>query len=260
MSRASTIPTEAIPMSFTTEREVEELLCRAGLFRALALAFADPAMIERHTVTDALERLETTAAAAPWCGLWRETVRAWRSVEHDQLVAEYNRLFHRQVLSPPYETAYGDGRRIGGRPVELADIRGFYEAFGITMAAVSPDRPDHLAAELEFYTIVLLKTAYAAAEGWQEQREVSEQAAKAFLHAHLGHWVGAFRDSLDEHSAGSPYAETVRLIDAVLNEECGRLNVVITPSAGRTPGERSTEADTFTCPMASSCGPREPTD
>ena len=237
------------------EREVEALLERARLYRALAQTFADPRSLNQDGVAFDLDRLRPNAECAPWAELWRAATRAWREVEEKPLAAEYSRLFQGQAPCPPRESAYGDGRRIGGRQAELADIRGFYEAFGVSPSTSAPDLPDHVSTELEFFALLQLKTAYAAAEGLEEQREVSERATKAFLEDHLGRWLAPFRRRLEEHGAASPYPESARLMEAVLEEECERLDVVPMPAEGLPPHDPTVASETFSCPMAGRCEP-----
>lgn len=237
------------------EREVRALLERAELYRALARTFADPRSLNPDRVAIDLERLRPGAESAPWAGLWRAAARAWREVEGKAVAAEYSRLFQGQAPCPPRESAYGDGRRIGGRQAELADIRGFYEAFGVVPSTRAPDLPDHVSTELEFFALLLLKTAYAAAEGLEEQRQVSERATKAFLEDHLGRWLAPFRRRLEEHGAASPYPESARLVEAVVEEECERLDVVPMPAEGYAPHDPTAASETFSCPMAARCEP-----
>ena len=57
---------------------------------------------------------------------------------------------------PPYELEYADGEIIQ-RASELADIAGFYEAFGLSSAGPEHDRPDHFSAECEFLQVMTIK-------------------------------------------------------------------------------------------------------
>jgi TorA maturation chaperone TorD len=237
------------------EREVGALLERAGWYRALARTFADPRTQRLDGVADGLDRLRPGAERACWTELWRPAARAWRSIEPRSLAAEHSRLFQGQAPCPPRETAYGDGRRIGGRQAELADIRGFYEAFGVGPSTSAPDLPDHVSTELEFFALLLLKTAYAAAEGLEEQRQVTERAAQAFLEDHLGRWLTPFRRCLEEHGAAPPYPESARLVEALVEEECKRLDVFPMPAEGVAPHDPTAASETFSCPMADTCAP-----
>jgi TorA maturation chaperone TorD len=244
-----------MPVELTVEREVAMLLRRAALFRTLALAFADPRRVDPASVAQALEGLGPDAHAALWAELWQAATFAWRTVQANELAAEHTRLFQGPSPCPPHETAYGDSRRIGGRQAELADICGFYQAFGVGPAARARDLPDHLATELEFYALLLLKIAYALARNMTEAQEITERAAKAFLEDHLGRWPGAFCQRLEAYEATSPYPESARLIEAVLEEECARLDASPLPVEGFA---APAEPEVVRCPLAAVGAPRWP--
>jgi TorA maturation chaperone TorD len=79
---------------------------------------------------------------------------------------------------------------------ELADIAGFYRAFGFNVGGSVRERPDHLAVELEFMYVLALKEWYASSQGTPEQIEVCVDAQRKFLSEHLGRWIGQFAESL----------------------------------------------------------------
>jgi putative dimethyl sulfoxide reductase chaperone len=245
----------------SSEELVFEELRRAALFRLLALMMAEPAMAGPARVCEAVARLPHREPVPQSLGrdVWRPAVEAWREAEAEPaaLEAEYDRLFRRNMACPPHETAYGDGRRMGGRPAELADIRGFYEAFGMVPSSASPDLPDHLAAELEFCAILLLKSAHARCADDAERLEVTSTAAASFLRDHLGRWPRAFRQAVEAEGAWSPYRETARLIESAIAAECRRLDVVPRLVDGAGPSDPLAHAETFTCPMAARCGGQE---
>lgn len=72
---------------------------------------------------------------------------------------------------------------------EMADIAGFYRAFGMD---IKNDRPDVLTAELEFMRILAMKEARALMDGEEEHLEVCISAQKEFLLNHLGRWARIF--------------------------------------------------------------------
>ena len=245
------------------ERQVEALLHRAAVFRVLALSFADPSPGHRQAVVEELARLTEAGehghgGEPTWLNCLTEVRRAWLGADAALAAGEYDRLFHRQAQCPAHETAYGDGRRMGGRPAELADIRGFYEAFGVQPSSSDPELPDHLAAELEFYGVLLIKTAYAWAQGLEQERHVTEAASKAFLEDHLGRWVAAFRDALVEAGAKAPYPQTARLVEAVIEDECRRLQASPRPAEARPPSDPLGDDEPLTCPMAGVCSQKAP--
>lgn len=230
------------------EQTTHHLLQRAALFRLLALAFAEPR-------SDHCEALRQLGMAGAWGwpvdtegqelldAVWSE----WEGIDGGQLAGEYARLFMRDCPCPPHESAYGDGCRMGGRAAELADISGFYQAFGVDLSRHEPDLPDHLCTELEFYSMLLLKTAYAVWHGREEQRTVTYKAAADFLEQHLGRWVKAFRDRLVEVGCHPVYSSSAALLDYLIREECARIGVqpqMVTEFAGPAP------AEPVICPLA----------
>ncbi|MEO5355558.1 MAG: molecular chaperone TorD family protein [Magnetococcus sp. XQGC-1] len=171
----------------------------------------------------------------------------WETTGDEPLEQEHMRLFLGSAPCSLHETAYGDGRRMAGKPHELSDIRGFYKAFGLTLSETEPSLPDNLATEMEFYSLLLLKQAYAIEEGWQEQREVTEDAARKFLEQHLGRWTGTFAAGLVEHDAGAAYRTLGAVVAAVVAGECARLNVQPELLSGRLSGDVMQE-DVLVCP------------
>lgn len=85
---------------------------------------------------------------------------------------------------------------------EMADIAGFYHAFGFRVGGALRERPDHLATQLEFLYILSLKEAHAAEQGIEEYVEICEEARRAFLRDHLGRWIGLFAEGISRSAAG----------------------------------------------------------
>lgn len=133
----------------------------------------------------------------------------------DALQAEHRRLFVRPLVSP-YQTSYGSASGgMGGKTQQLADISGFYRAFGFQ---VGGERPDHLGAELEFVALTCVKEAYARLSANPEGAEVCAQSRRTFLREHLGAWVPAFQQELLEHAAAPVFAAAAAVL-TTLNAE-----------------------------------------
>src|SRR5262249_3835122 len=83
----------------------------------------------------------------------------------DGLETEYQRVFGLVLARecPPYETEYHSSAEPFFRSQQLADIAGFYRAFGLETSQAEPERLDHLALELEFLAVLLLKKRLALA-------------------------------------------------------------------------------------------------
>ena len=110
--------------------------------------------------------------------------------------------------------------------------------------------PDHIALELTFMSALCLKEAYALFHGLVEGQEVTREARRGFLSAHLGRWVGAFAESVEAAAEGVFFKAAAALLREFVAEECRTLGVVPSPldcvvAAG--------EPDGIACPFASAC-------
>lgn len=233
------------------ERAVQRLLEDAAVFRLLALAFSYPDASTRERIARAFSNILAAQTQRFRRGSWGKRFRtaavAWETVYGPLLESEHVRLFLGAGLCALRETAYGDGRRIAGRSYELADIAGFYRAFGWKLSAAHPHLPDHLAAELEFVSVLLVKEAYALVEASDEHLEITRDATKAFLESHLGRWIGALVGALVEHGAPVAYVALADLVQDSVGRQCRRFRIAPRLADGRGPDDFMQE-ETFNCP------------
>jgi DMSO reductase family type II enzyme chaperone len=225
------------------DHDVAFALRRAAVYRVVGLALAYPTR----------PRLEAIAADSPYAGSSASAevagaldrlAAAARAADVASLAAEHVALFQRGVRCPPYEGAYGP-RGLAGKAAMLADVAGFYRAFGLEPAAAQPETEDHIGAELEFMSALALKEAWALAEEDQAGLEVTRAAARTFLADHLGRWARAFAERLQAEAASAVLTATAALVVAWIDAECGRLQLTPPPLEGVQAGEETP----FTCPM-----------
>lgn len=229
-------------------------LAVAALYRLLAEAFAYLHPGHARHVAEMFRRLPSPHGADPRLRhALARAERTWASANEEALQAEYARLFLGNAACSLHETAYGDGRRIAGRTAELADIAGFYAAFGFAISEADPDLPDHLCAELEFCSLLLLKSAYGARNGWSASGRIVEHALRKFLQDHLGRWVGAFGAELGRAAAQAPYRELAGLLDLLLGAEMKRLRARSAPFSGLLPADIM-QLDDLACPAKAVVG------
>lgn len=122
--------------------------------------------------------------------------------------------------APLYETEYGRMRGLS-KGKDLADVVGFYSAFGLTLGE-APEMPDHVAVELEFYALLLHKQEVLASD--PEGTEIVLDARRKFLADHLGGFVGALaqRPSV---VASAVYGPLFAWVAGLVAAECTRLGV-----------------------------------
>lgn len=144
----------------------------------------------------------------------------------NDLRSEFIDIFDRGRQSNSlYETEYGRARSLvkGG---ELVDIAGFYQAFGFELGEEGPHRDmvDHVAIELEFYALLLMKQQALTEAGDKEGVEIVLDARRKFLKDHLGCFVGAIGERPGV-SASSFYGAVFATLRDLVADECTVLGV-----------------------------------
>lgn len=129
----------------------------------------------------------------------------------------------------PYESEYGK-RALIQQAHELADLAGFYEAFGLRMPEGRRERVDHVACELEFLGFLSCKEAWALEAGEAELVEITRNAIGQFLGEHLGRFGRAFAVSLQTADPRGTYGRAGELCEAFLEVECERFRVPLGPA------------------------------
>lgn len=225
-------------------------LAREALYRYLAMALSDPTAESMTFLADPLVRELTSQAAE----LLRQeaSLLAYKlgpgelppdRLDLAPLLAEFQEWSRNPVEAfegvfglvcnrecPPYETEFQPSSESFFRSQQLADIAGFYRAFGIEPARGKPERPDNLPLELEFMAFLLMKKllAQSTVEGAQSAEEDAAICAKAeqtFFQEHLCWWVASFAQGLRRKSSRGWYARAAELLAAFLPFERARMNV-----------------------------------
>jgi TorA maturation chaperone TorD len=239
-------------------------LARECLYRFLAATLGDPHSEGFRVVFDEASLRVTAEAADLLRGeVGTEPVRlgfgelpadqlTFRQLEaelrapFDNIAADHERLWG-MVQSrecPPYETEYHDGNEPFFRAQQLADIAGFYRAFGLEPSATIPERVDHIAFELEFMAFLLMKKRLAGAD--TEQALVCDEAQGNFFRDHLAWWVPAFLMGIRRKVHGGFYQTVAQILSAFLPLERQRFEVPaprlpLIPAASEEEHNTSTE-------------------
>jgi TorA maturation chaperone TorD len=156
----------------------------------------------------------------------------WFAKPAEELQAEYDRVFGliQPRECPPYETEYHASADAFLRSQQMADVAGFYRAFGLEPCAQSSERTDCLPLEFEFMGLLLLKKRLASRCMGQhsdtaEETYVCHQAERSFVADHLAWWVPSFSSGLLRKAETGYYAELARLVAAFIALERRRLDV-----------------------------------
>jgi TorA maturation chaperone TorD len=240
--------------------DLDAALARSALFEAAALGFAPPSAdtVARLATRRGAEGLVAAAAyldhatLVPLVEALVETDTSVVRLEHT-----HRRLFGHTVRGevPAYETEYG-GDDLFRQPHELADVGGFYAAFGLTLAVGAGERADHVRCECEFLAFLARREAVALEQGEPEVATEVERATRLFLCDHLGRFAPALAERLRQADGGGFYAAIGDLLDALVRLECKRVGVPVGLArlSLRTPIEERVPMACGECPLAGGDG------
>ncbi len=198
--------------------------CRSSVYGTLSLAFADPGREAMRNLRERVAALETclgeigdganlARARALRASLARLSLQRWR--------AEHVRCFGYAISKecPPYEAEY-DQANLFQKTHTLADIAGFYRAFGVQTAPELHERVDHVSVELEFMEFLCLKQAHAAR---RDRIEQCREAQARFVGEHLGAWSRGFARRLRGVAGKGFFAILAELLENYVGAETERL-------------------------------------
>ncbi len=214
---------DGITGSLSLDNRVD--LARGGTYEMLALAFAYPSE-ERHEILAELCDQAIEASVDESLGISSEFLRFAEEVEAAsavELTEIYTTLFSRSVVVPACETAYVLGQVSKSR--ELADIAGFYRAFGLKVAVEQASQTDFIGSELQFMSVLISRKLAASLQGLAEQEQICTDAERKFVGDHLGRWVRSFAEQTSERSGPGFYSSAANLTAAFVQSEIRRLRV-----------------------------------
>ncbi len=148
------------------------------------------------------------------------TVEQMQPVSLENFQSEFTSVFGYTISKeyPPYETQY-DSAHIFEQSQELADIAGFYKAFGLEIDENAQERLDHISIELEYMYFLAYKEAYARGNHGAEKVDICVDAQKKFLEEHLGKWAFHFAKLFRKKIKKGFYTELTNLMGAFLSSD-----------------------------------------
>lgn len=222
-------------------------LDRARVYRALAQVFRLPGagsldeMRERNLpeLCEALERMterpDLVAEARALCDSFSDT-------DAERFRAGYERAFDE---SSSVRCAPTEMDQLGAIPqleltrtFEMADVAGFYKAFGVEIEP-GGERSDHIAAELEFMNLLAVKECIALEEeGEGEHAEVCRNASRAFLRDHLVRWAPRLGACLSAADGDPIFGAAGRLLGSFVVYDAEQIDAENAPVHRLAPEDR----------------------
>ena len=209
---------------------------RSQVYGFLALGFGDPDRVPIALLKREGRRVAASLATLGEAGSLAaaRTLRPLLAAMTPRgLQAAYVACFGHTISKecPPYEAEYG-AAHIFQKTQMLADIAGFYRAFGLETAPDLHERVDHVSVDLEFMRFLSLKELYALEQGHSAERLAQCREAQAkFLGEHVGRWAPGFARHLRELAGEGYYARMGELTDAFLTGELAALGIENTDGA-----------------------------
>lgn len=215
------------------EEEISLSLDRARVYRALAQLFREP---EVGSIDEARDRnLPELCQALKRLGGGSEMIDEASALldllegnEWEQLRNGHHDAFDE---SSSNRTAPTEMDQLDGVPqleltrtFEMADVAGFYKAFGVEVSQAD-QRVDHIATELEFMNLLAVKESVALQEeGAGENARVCHDASRSFLRDHLGRWAPHFGECLVKADAHPVYTSVGRLLEGFIQFDAERID------------------------------------
>ncbi len=235
-----------------TQRDPATTAARMCLYRFMSLALMDPqrgnwaVLDDDHTqavVRQAAEWTRTlpsaragdrTPAEEPLEALDPASVLAALPRDAEALNEQFEQTFGLLSVGavPECETEYIPGKLTFQRSNALADIAGFYRAFGFQPSRVGRERPDHIVLQLEFMARLCrleLDAEAAAADAANcdspARADICRDAQRRFFAEHMAWWIPGFCRLLRENTASPFYRAVARVLAAWIAAERGLLGI-----------------------------------
>lgn len=214
-------------------------LARSAVYRFLSLAFLPPAeelSVLRSEGTALLRALDGLRAAegdaTRGSVVAGDLLASLGNTDGPALRAHYHQVFGHQACAdcPLYETPYV-AAEIFQQAQQLADIAGFYRAFGLEVAEEAGERLDHASLELEFMGALAYREAYALVHHGPAEVTLLQEAQRAFLRDHLARWVPLLARLVRRRAEGF-YRHLADLAEAWIAGEAAAFGVATADATG----------------------------
>lgn len=141
------------------------------------------------------------------------------------LEVEFNRLFAPtdvELRCPPFESVIRE-LGLGEKVNNLADVMGFYRAWGLDVSDERQEFPDNIVTELEFLHFLAYKELNAIQLNEQEHAERTNESQRSFMQDHASLWIGRFCERVAQTTECDWYRGLARFTQAFVAADGARL-------------------------------------
>jgi len=117
----------------------------------------------------------------------------------------------------PYALEHLKSTDVFFRTQKLADLNGFYKAFGMEVESI--ERADHIATQTEFLSYLILKELVAIKKNLEEEIEICQKAFIDFHQEHFFDWAKMFSENIMEKVEGTFYPVAAEFLNIFLENE-----------------------------------------
>lgn len=117
----------------------------------------------------------------------------------------------------PYALEHLKNSDVFFRTQKLADLNGFYKAFGLEVESI--ERADHISTQAEFLSYLLLKVVLAERDGLIEEMSICKDAFDRFQKDHFFNWATMFAENTVNKVEGAFYPMAGRFLSGLLEIE-----------------------------------------
>ncbi|MEE8432895.1 MAG: molecular chaperone TorD family protein [Candidatus Desulfatibia sp.] len=215
------------------QKKVERLLALSHTYRFLSICLFEPdkELLELLSDKDYMDEVESCLVEIGNDKLSEFFGHVRKESQHtapEVLLEQYRDTFGSTTVAtdcPPYEM-YVSGSHIFQQTQDLADISGFYRAFGLEVSEDdTANRWDHIAVQLEFLHFLTYKQAFAIENHSDEEQQTCLMAKKKFLNTHIGRWIQAFARAVERKSPAGFYRQVAKLANDFVHIDMENLGV-----------------------------------
>lgn len=232
-------------------------MARSTLYWCFSLACGYPTAERFRTLReDALPAAHAAAliACKDLAPRLESLVRHLGGVDLEELQSQYHVALGHLPLPdcPAYESGYL-GDNIFRQAHVMADVGGFYRAFGLRAGRRERERVDHVTTELEFMRFLTRKEAFARVHHGRPQIDICRRAQRRFWREHLGVWLPTFAMFLTARVQSGFYGDLAQAIVTFTEAESRALGkataVALKAAELETFGEMDCSAGADACPL-----------